>query len=61
MDKRKHIVMIVPRGEAVRNFLYSDTIKVLHENARITILSVVDDPKYINDFKKYLGMIFSRQ
>ncbi len=59
MDKRKHIVMIVPRGEAVRNFLYSDTIKILHENARITILSVVDDPKYVNDFKKYADRIIT--
>jgi hypothetical protein len=57
MDTRKHIVMIVPRGEAVRNFLYSDTIKELHKKARITVLSVVDSPDYIKDFKKYADEI----
>lgn len=57
MQGRKHIVMIVPRGEAVRNFLYSDTIKILSKNARVTILSVVDDPEYVKEFQKYAERI----
>jgi hypothetical protein len=43
---KPHIVLIVPRGEAVRNVLYSDTLKVLSENARLTLLSVVDDADF---------------
>lgn len=39
--QKPHIVLIIPRGEAVRNFLYSDTLKVLSENARVTLLSVI--------------------
>jgi hypothetical protein len=35
-------VLVIPRGEAVRNFLYSDTLKVLGAHARVTVLSVVD-------------------
>jgi hypothetical protein len=50
---KKHIVLIVPRGEAVRTFLYSDTIKVLSAHARVTVLSVVDDPAYVDKFKVY--------
>jgi len=42
MSRQPHIVLVIPRGEAVRNFLYSDTLKVLQGQARITVLSVVD-------------------
>jgi len=52
-DKKKHIVMVVPRGEAIRNFLYSDTIKILSKYARVTVLSVVDDPIFVDRFRAY--------
>lgn len=38
-----HIVLVIPRGEAVRNFLYSETLPTLAQSARVTVLSVVDD------------------
>lgn len=38
---RPLIVLVVPRGEAVRNFLYSDTLRLLSEHARVVLLSVV--------------------
>lgn len=47
----------MPRGEAVRNFLYSDTIKVLSKNARVTVLSVVDDPVFIDKFNNYTEQV----
>ena len=56
-----HIVMVVPRGEAVRNFLYSDTLKVLSENARVTLLSVVDDERFIGRFRPYTEAIIPLQ
>lgn len=40
-DKRPLIVLVVPRGEAVRNFLYSDTLRLLSVRARVVVLSVV--------------------
>lgn len=43
---KPHILLIIPRGEAVRNFLYSDTLKVLSENARVTLLSVIHDEQF---------------
>jgi hypothetical protein len=46
-----HIVLVVPRGEAVRNFLYSDTLQVLSEHARVTLLSVVDDERFLARFR----------
>jgi hypothetical protein len=52
-SKMPHIVLVIPRGEAVRNFLYSDTLKVLSENARVTLLSVVDDEKFLARFRPY--------
>lgn len=48
---KPHIVLIIPRGEAVRNFLYSDTLKVLSENARVTLLTVIHD----NQFRARFG------
>jgi hypothetical protein len=40
-EKKPRIVLVVPRGEAVRNFLYSDTLRLLNEQARVVVLSVV--------------------
>lgn len=51
---KPHIVLIVPRGEAVRNILYSDTLKVLSENARLTLLSVVDDADFRARFESQI-------
>ncbi|MDH7515005.1 MAG: hypothetical protein QHI48_03895 [Bacteroidota bacterium] len=41
-SKKPRIVMIVPRGEAVRNFLYSETLSRLARDAEIVLLSVVE-------------------
>jgi hypothetical protein len=43
MTQKPHIVLVIPRGEAVRNFLYSDTLSELHKTCRVTVLSVVYD------------------
>lgn len=50
MAKKPHIVLIIPRGEAVRNFLYSDTLPILSENARVTLLSVIHDEAFVSRF-----------
>jgi hypothetical protein len=40
-DERPHIVSILPRGEAIRNFVYTGAVDELAREARITVLSVV--------------------
>jgi hypothetical protein len=45
--KRPRIVLVIPRGEAVRNFLYSDTLRLLSEQANVVVLSVVKDEKIL--------------
>ncbi|RMH72116.1 MAG: hypothetical protein D6675_05135 [Gemmatimonadetes bacterium] len=55
--KKPHIVMIIPRGESVRNFLYSDTLKILSDNARVTLLSVIDDDRFMAQFSPYVERI----
>lgn len=57
MKKKYHIVMVLPRGEAIRNFLYSDTLPILSENARVTIISVIYDEKFILRFKPFAERI----
>ncbi|MCO5187162.1 MAG: hypothetical protein M9918_02990 [Anaerolineae bacterium] len=52
-----HIVLIIPRGEAVRNFLYSDTLPLLAQQARVTILSFVDDARFMTSFEQYADIV----
>src|SRR4051812_16552784 len=49
--RRSHVVLVAPRGEALRNFVYSDTLRVLSENSRVTVLSVVDDDQILSRFR----------
>lgn len=51
MRLKPHIVILVPRGEVVRNFLYSRTLDVLASEARVTVLSVVDDDRVFASFR----------
>ena len=48
--KKPHIVLVVARGEAVRNFLYSDTLRQLCDHARVTLLSTITDPDTLKHF-----------
>lgn len=57
MKNKPHIVMVVPRGETVRNFLYSETLPLLSEKARITLISVVRDEKFISRFEPFVERI----
>jgi len=50
--------MIIPRGEAVRSFLYSDTLRVLSENATVTLLSVIDDEGFKAQFSPYTQAVY---
>jgi hypothetical protein len=45
-DPRPHIAVIVIRGEAVRNFLYSGVLRRLHQDARVTLLTAIEDPSF---------------
>lgn len=57
-ESKPHIVLIVPRGEAVRNFMYSDTLRVLSENARVSLLSVIHDAPFQERFGSYVEDIY---
>ncbi|MEW6718161.1 MAG: hypothetical protein AB1345_11755 [Chloroflexota bacterium] len=54
---KPHIVLVVARGEAVRNFLFSDTLIELCENARITLLSMVDHGEVIDRVSPHVEQI----
>ena len=40
-----HVVAIFPRGEAIRNFVYSGALDEVRESARLTMLSVLPSPE----------------
>ena len=44
---KPHILIIIARGEAVRNFLYSETLPALREKARVTLLSALNDEAFL--------------
>lgn len=54
---KPHIVLVIARGEAVRNFLYSDTLRILSENARVTLLSVLHDDAFRQRFAPFVEEI----
>ncbi len=56
-QRKPRIVLVIPRGEAVRNFLYSDTLRLLGEQARVTVLSVVTDEKILSKGRPFVEEI----
>lgn len=46
-DPLPHIVLVIARGEAVRNFIFSDTLRALARQARVTLLSMVEHGEVI--------------
>lgn len=57
MANKPHIVLVVARGEAVRNFLYTDTLPALAKFARITLISLVDHGEVIDYVKPYVDQV----
>ncbi|HAF61793.1 MAG TPA: hypothetical protein DCK95_05660 [Anaerolineaceae bacterium] len=56
-EKKPHIVLVVARGEAVRNFLYSDTLPELSKNARVTLLSLVNHGEVIEYVRPFVDQV----
>ncbi len=56
MPKREepHVLIVAGRGEVLRNFLFSDTVRRLAEEARVTVLSVVDGKELVRPFRRYV-------
>lgn len=54
---KPHIVLVVARGEAVRNFIYSDTLPFLSKHAKITLLSLVDHGEVIDYVKPFVDRV----
>jgi hypothetical protein len=51
------IIIVAPRGEAVRNFLYSDTLRLLREQARVVVLSVVSNEAILAKVRPFVEEI----
>jgi hypothetical protein len=55
--KPLHVVFLVPRGEAVRNFLFSQCLSHVSARAQVTVLSVVEDKKVVDAFRSYCARV----
>jgi len=51
------VVLVVPRGEAVRNFIYSDTLRFLSQRAKVFLLSVVTNETVLAQARPYVEEI----
>jgi hypothetical protein len=58
MPNKPHIVMVVARGEAVRNFIFSDTLRTLSQSARVTLLSRVEHGESITHARPFVDAVF---
>lgn len=56
-SRRPHIVLVAGRGEVVRNFLYSQTLERLSEEADVSLLSVVTDEEFIGRAEPFLTRV----
>lgn len=57
MSARPHLVIVVGRGEVIRNFLFSDTLPRLCEEADVTVLSIVDDEDLLRHVRTHTDRI----
>lgn len=57
MPSKPHIVMVVARGEAVRNFIFSATLRTLSQSARVTLLSLVEHGEVMEQARPYVERI----
>lgn len=55
--ERPHIVIVAGRGEVLRNFIYSDTLPCLADEARVTLLTVVDGEEHVGRFRPRLESV----
>lgn len=61
MRSKPHILLVIARGEAVRNFIYSDTLPALAENARVSLLSLVAHGEVIERVRPYVERVIPLQ
>jgi len=55
--RQLRVVIVVPRGEAVRNFIYSDTLRLLSRRAKVVLLSVVTNEAILAKARPYVEEI----
>lgn len=61
MNQKKNIIIVIARGESVRNFLFTNTIKELSKSAKITLLSVIHDNDFIDMCNAYVEKVIPLQ
>ena len=49
-----HLLLVIARGEAVRNFLYSNTLPVLSQSARVSLLTLVAHGEVMEYVRPYV-------
>jgi len=55
---RPHVVGIIPRGEAIRNFVHTGCFDEVARHAELTILSVAPTPEMAEELRTRYGRVF---
>lgn len=50
MTRRPKILVVIPSGEAVRNFLFSETLERLAQDASVSLLTAVHNDEFVERF-----------
>jgi len=61
MIKKPHLIIVIARGEAVRNFIYSDFLEILSLKAKITLLTNIDHPDSAALAKPFINSVIPLQ
>src|SRR5438552_3386970 len=54
---RPRIVVILPRGEAIRNFVHTGALDSLSARAQLTVLTVLPNDEYRQSFERRFGRV----
>ena len=57
IKKKIKVIIVIARGEAVRNFVFTKFLKILSNKAEITLLTSVNHPQLIESSKNHIKQI----
>src|SRR5215467_5231027 len=57
-NRRPRVVVILPRGEAIRNFVYTGMLRMLSEQAEVFLLAVMPDEGVFEPFRSHFQDLF---
>ena len=58
-DRGAHVLMIIPRGEVIRNFVYTDCLDRIADEAELSLLAVMPSPEMDEMLRRKCPNVYS--